>query len=215
MNRFLLLLVWLPLGSLSAAESVSVTAASEDDCTLYAGAFSLTADYNFLGAWNGSEQACGLRFPDVDIPQGAIIDSVWLTVRSESDAFDVYIRVLGHDTDSAWSFSDSSDFESRQTTSQYVDWNLTTDWGSAWLRTDTLAGAADLSPIVQEIISRPGWSGGNAIALLFRNHGTEGNARKSFRSYDRGSSYADTLHIIYHEEALTSRPDRRRVVLTR
>jgi hypothetical protein len=196
---FFILLVVLGRSHVCAGEIVASSAASDDDCTIYNGAFSLTDYHSYFGSWNDVEQACGLRFCNITIPQEASIDSAWIVARAEYDTYDVSVRIYGNDTDSAASFSDSLDFDNRVRTTACVDWNLTGDFGSGFLRTDTLTGGADLAPVIQEIVNRPGWKSGNAIVLLFHNNGTTGDSRKRFRSYDRGVTYSDTLHVIYSQ----------------
>ena len=50
----------------------------------------------------------------------------------------------------------------------------------------------DLSPVVQELVDRPGWSGGNALALIIT-----GTGRRTADSYDGSAAAAPLLHIDY------------------
>lgn len=52
----------------------------------------------------------------------------------------------------------------------------------------------DLGPIVQEIVDRPGWTPGNAMAFMI-----EGGGRRTAVSYDGDSAAAPLLHVNYFD----------------
>ncbi|MCK4984287.1 MAG: VWA domain-containing protein, partial [Desulfobacterales bacterium] len=52
----------------------------------------------------------------------------------------------------------------------------------------------DLSPIVQEIVDRPGWTADNAMAFI-----VEGSGRRTAVSYDQNSGFAPLLHVAYND----------------
>ncbi len=87
--------------------------------------------------------------------------------------------------------STAFDITDRPTTPTAVTWDP-----PEWL----IVGAAgpeqqtpDLAPLLQQVVNRPGWSAGNALALLIT--GT-GNARTA-ESYDGDPSAAPLLEIVY------------------
>lgn len=53
----------------------------------------------------------------------------------------------------------------------------------------------DLSTIVQEIVDRPGWASGNAMAFIIESNGVLG--RRTAVSYDQNSGFAPLLHVAY------------------
>jgi hypothetical protein len=78
----------------------------------------------------------------------------------------------------------------RPRTSQAVGWNP-----PAW--TSTRAAGPDqrtpeLMAIVQEIVDRPGWSAGNAIAFV-----VSGSGHRAAESYDGSPSRAAVLEVEY------------------
>ncbi len=104
----------------------------------------------------------GLRFSDLNIPQGAKIVKAQLEFRAAAhDAGSTTLSVRAHDTDSAPGFKDEiSNVSSRRATSASVRWSP-----SAWRWNDTYR-SDDLSSVVQEVIDREGWRDGNALALM-------------------------------------------------
>lgn len=132
----------------------------------------------------------GLRFVDLWIPQGAQIDSAFIVFHAHEgkSAQDVAeIDIYGEATDDAVTF-DQANFNStmlvtdRPQTSAMVDWDVAEEW-IIWQPYKT----ADVGGIVQEIVNRPGWQSGNAMAFLMlaTNQGpsTVENARE-FTSFE-------------------------------
>ena len=50
----------------------------------------------------------------------------------------------------------------------------------------------DLAPVVQEVVDRPGWAGGNALALI-----VTGSGRRVAESYNGDPSGAPLLYVEY------------------
>ena len=120
-------------------------------------------------------QLVGVRFINVDIPQGAIITNAY--VQFQVDEVDVpgdnrpgtkFLR--GEAVDNAAAFSTTPfDISSRPTTAAEASW----DWPE-WLVVDEEGPdqrTSDISAVIQEIVDRPGWSQGNALALIITGSG--------------------------------------------
>jgi hypothetical protein len=104
----------------------------------------------------------GLRFTDVQIPQGAVIDSAWLTVLPFITANDdVACTVYCEDEDNCTTFLQGNfhDVSNRARTSAKVIW-YGRSLGSDWIN------SCNLADIVQEVVDRPGWFSGSTLAFI-------------------------------------------------
>ena len=173
--------------------SVRVSAGSDDaeEFTASNGWIYLTG--NDLELIHDSEdQIVGMRFNSIPIPNGAtILDArVQFTVKdATTGACSLVIR--GQAADHATTFTTSRyNISSRLLTSAAVNWTP-----AAW----PAVGAAgpdqqtpNLSSILQEIVSRPGWQSGNSLALIVTGSGT-----RTASAYERSASQAPQLLVTY------------------
>lgn len=193
----------LGLGSSSTPTSLSIRVAANDDSasavvfsTWRSGAEPL---YWFSRA--GNAMNTNLRFTNLTIPQGATIQTAKLTVYSRGDRYTVdshvYVMV---GTDQADDSSQITSYSAHQSRKSNVNTEI------KWLASNTVSGEAMQSPelktIVQEVVSRPGWSSGNAIQF-FCEASTEGNTTLNsdldYHSYgdNIGSEYIPLLEVTY------------------
>ncbi|MDX1383346.1 MAG: right-handed parallel beta-helix repeat-containing protein, partial [Thermoanaerobaculia bacterium] len=137
----------------------------------------------------------GLRFPDFAVPAGATILQAVLQFQvadRDSGAADLELRAQASDDAEPFS-DDTDDLSDRQTTAASVAWSPP-DW--------TVKGAAgpdqavDASGPIQEVVNRPGWSAGNALALLIG-----GTGYRRAESWDGDPSAAARLHVDYEAAA--------------
>jgi hypothetical protein len=137
-----------------------------------------------------SMQAVGLRFQGVSVPSGATITDAHLVFHAdEAHSGETNLVFHGEAVDDAVAFSsESGDISNRSVTSASVAWNDV----PAWTVVHDAYQSIDLAPIVQEIVSRPGWSAGNALVII-----VTGTGRRVAESYDGDQVHAPTLHIGY------------------
>jgi hypothetical protein len=104
------------------------------------------------------------RFLNVIIPAGSHIVSAKLTLRSVGILSNVTVntRIRAEAADNPATFSTSANFDARTWTTAHVHWNDIAAWSS-------LADydSPDFAAVLQEVISRPGWASGNAVAILW------------------------------------------------
>ncbi len=122
-------------------------------------------------AWDGTNrgtQTIGLRFPGVNIPQGATVTNAYIqfTTDETKRAGNITLIIEGVDEDNFAGFSGTYGVSNTTKTSANVSWSPV-DWnivGSAGQneRTDSLTA------IVQEIVNRSGWNPGNAMAFSIK-----------------------------------------------
>jgi hypothetical protein len=106
----------------------------------------------------------GLEFP-LDIPQGAIITSAYLEVEpaSSSSPYLYGMRVHVADEDNVAAFTSGGHLE---TLFNWLD--TTIDWSfNSWLTSPaTRYRSPELGPLIQNVVSRAGWSEGNYICIM-------------------------------------------------
>lgn len=140
----------------------------------------------------------GLRFTEINLSQGETIDSAYILFHAHEGklATDVAdLDIYGEATDDAVTF-DNANFNSnylltdRPYTSASVNWVVDEAW-TIWQPYRT----PDIAPIIQEIVNRPGWSSGNALALILEGKdqgpSTDENARE-FTAFENIADPDDT-----------------------
>ncbi len=137
-------------------------------------------------------QTVGLRFTNLALPPGATIVDAWVRFSvDESTSVPTTLTLRAHATDDAPAFmSLSGDLSGRPLTSAAVSWTPQ-EWSSVGASgpAQTTPG---LAPIVQEIVDRPGWSSGGALALIIT-----GSGKRVAAAWDDGPATAAVLHVDY------------------
>ncbi len=139
-----------------------------------------------------TNQIVGIRFANVGIPTNATLSSA--NIQFSGRAGDllnlnpISLTIKGQAANNADAFTTTaSSISSRPETAAAVAWSP-----ANWVDGETGANAKtpDLKTVVQEIVSRPGWSSGNAV--VFKITGSGG--RRAW-SYDGNASAAPLLTV--------------------
>jgi hypothetical protein len=140
-------------------------------------------------------QWVGLRYDGLEIPQGATIHSAYLQFTADEDqSGSSSLTIYCEDVDNASAFGGNDyNLSSRTRTSNTVSWSVPgwSDEGNG-----PNQQSPDLSVIVQDIISRPGWTMGGAIAFLI-----EGSGTRSAYSRDENVGKSAKLHVSFSHES--------------
>ncbi|HYW79179.1 MAG TPA: cadherin-like domain-containing protein, partial [Thermoguttaceae bacterium] len=168
-----------------------ISAGSDDAEQTSSGGMRLTSTDLEL-VYDGSNQDVGMRFNELNIPQGATITNAYVQFKvDEISTKTTSVTFRGEDVDSAATFNTSKyNISSRPTTAASVAWTPV-----VW---DTVGEAGidqrtpDLASIVQEIVDRPGWINGNSLVLL-----VSGSGERTAESYNGDSDGAALLHVEY------------------
>lgn len=158
-------------------------------------------------AWNGSSrgtQTIGVRFPGATVPQGATINNAYIqfttdeTKRAGTMSFD--ISGVASDNAPIWSGNYAVTNATKTTGAvdwDPVDWNIVGEAGAN-------ERSPDLTAIVQEIVNRPGWTTGNAMAFsVAPDTGFMGNGW-GIRTAGKGQSGDTAAPQLYIEWDTTS-----------
>jgi hypothetical protein len=141
-------------------------------------------------------QTVGLRFTDVGVPRRAEITRAYLQFSAAAvDAAHSSIVLCAQATSSPPAFSSTAfDISSRSVTSETVSW-APPAWSIIGER-DAAQQTPDLSAVLQEVVAKPGWDGGNAIVMLLTGSGVRRASSWDGSAQNYGNdSAAPVLHI--------------------
>lgn len=182
-----------PAAPTTATLERSVAASSDDAEETSGGAVSLTSsdlELVFDSSSTGN-QTIGMRFANVTVPPGAaVVDAyVQFEVDEVSTGSPVSLTVQGQRSLNPPTFTTASrNVSSRPRTSASVPWSP-----ASWPTTH-VAGpdqrTPDISGVIQEIVSQPGWTSGNSVSIIVTGSGT-----RTAEAFD--GTRGPLLHIEY------------------
>lgn len=171
--------------------------ASSDDAEQQNDEIDALYDDDLDAGWEGAPEdqnilTTGLRFRNIGIPKGAVIDSAFIELWAHEGkgAEDVArITIFGENGDDAQTYTEDALISDRPRTTATQLWEVAEEW-QIWEKHQT----PDLKSIIQEIIARPNWQPGNSLAfmLLGENQGlSEVENAREFESYENISDPED------------------------
>lgn len=170
------------------SQSVRVMASADDAEERADGTMRLTSS-DLEMTEDAGEQQIGMRFTDIRIPKGATITSArvdFCVDEATSDA--TALTIEGEDVSSAVSFTASTgNIRGRTRTSASVSWSP-----GAWSTVGDVQPSADVSSIIQELVDRPDWTAGGAMALLI-----SGTGKRVAKSFDNSPAEAPQLVLAW------------------
>lgn len=202
LNNFLVR-VTDPIGSMHTAMllisvptvTLAVTSAADDAEQSASGAVTLdSTDLEIVrdDATSSGNQIIGLRFNGLPIPQGAIITNATLQFTAdEAQGEATTLAIAIEAADHAAPFAETANNLGARSLAPLTvpwspaAWNIVGESNAAQ-RTPNLAG------LVQEVISRPGWNAGNALAFLI-----SGTGHRTADAADKSGGFPARLTIGY------------------
>jgi len=131
-------------------------------------AVNLTYSDHYFGVYSPHNTAIGLRFQNINIPKGTVIQSAYIQFRAyRSDAAACSVTIAGVAQDNTQAFTTGASNISNRPSTATVAWNNIPAWTGGSTYT-----TPDLTPIVQAIVNRANWQNGNAMAFKFQGTGT-------------------------------------------
>lgn len=143
----------------------------------------------------------GLRYEDVNIPRGAVITNAVIRFTSAGlNTSPTNFVISGEDAGGSEEFSnDNNDISDRPKTAAQVLW----DQDNQWPEFGEIIVTPDLSGVIQEIVNRNDWCGGNDLSIIMETiDETITSDRRAF-SNDDGNSRSPQLVITYDETTAT------------
>ena len=176
------------------ATATSQTAISSDDAEQF-GTTVDTIDNDLdigFDTEQSSNQTIGLRFQNLNVPQGAVILSAEMIFTSRGVSTDtVAFNIKGISEDNVTQFSNTAnDITDRTTTTASVPWDA-----EPWNTGATAFTTSDITPIIQEIVNRSGWTGGNTMGFIIEPGSSTGN--RIAETADGDSSKGPRLRVEY------------------
>jgi len=186
----------LAAGTQVAAEAR--VSGSADDAEEAGGSVSLTSSDLEL-VRDTADQTVGLRFPALAVPRGARVSQAHVQFQvDEATTEPTALTVRGVDSDSAPQFGSGSLAVSRRPlTDAATSWDQVAQWPTVGA-TGLAQRTPDISTIVQEVVDRPGWQSGNALAVVIT-----GTGRRTAEAFDGGGA-APVLRLQYDTGSLVN-----------
>jgi CSLREA domain-containing protein len=149
------------------------------------GDLDLTEDPYWLG-----QQVIGLRFQGVPVPPGSTITRAYIeftAIKTRSGATSLLFQAEATDNAAVIEWAPYN-ISGRPRTSASIAW----DNVPAWTTIGEVHRTPDLAPLVQEVVSRPGWLGGNALFVV-----VSGSGQRDATTYDKNPAAAPVLVVEY------------------
>ena len=189
-----------PIDDPVSPQLITSIASSEDDASEVSSSVNLTA--NDINLSNGSGTIhTGLRYQNLNIPQGATITKAFLRFSSAlSNVAATNFTFTAEDADNSAAFTtNANDISSRTSTTASVQWNSDNDWPVSGELRDTI----DISSVVQEVVNRSGWCGGNNLSVLIQAQGLSAASNRKVKSFDDGTGLSPQLVVEYDQNTAT------------
>lgn len=185
-----------PSGVLSASVD-SIVAGSWDDAEELASGRVRRASTDLEMTFDAeSNQVVGLRFKNIDIPQGAIITNAWIQFTvDESSSTPTMLNIQGLRGYVKTFKTNEGNISSRERTAAMVTWTP-----PRWRKADGAGPAQktpDLSVIIQELVDQSSWRAGSSrVGIVIT-----GTGERVAVSYNGNKAKAPRLHIEYDDGA--------------
>ncbi|MGQ0849766.1 MAG: PKD domain-containing protein [Actinomycetota bacterium] len=146
--------------------------------------------------FDATDQTVGIRFVGVNIPVGATVTAAWIQFTAfKTGSASTSLTVKAQAADSAPAFATAAfDISSRAGGSVAVNWDPA-PWDTEGAQGPN-ERTPDLAPVVQQVISRPGWASGNAIAFI-----VTGTGLRSAVSFNNVLATPPVLHVEFVESS--------------
>ncbi len=165
----------------------------------------------------------GLRFQDVPIPQGADIQSAEIIFTAANPNVNVNNRpalsISVEEADDTVAFDTTAPNRpsDRTWSTTNLSWGVghlvaqggPLNQGGDWVVGNTYT-TVDMSSLVQRVVDRSGWCGGNSMAFRIEQEaflfGPAGSVRRTVSSYDDDPARAPVLRVTYDTGGITGNP---------
>jgi PKD repeat protein len=176
-----------PVGPMTITPQVN---SSSDDVNENGSSFQATNPTVWVGT---NPSYTGLRFNNLGIPAGATISEAHLEFYVQNGQWIIVdVLIAAEAADNSMTFSSASRPSSRPLTTNRIEHHSNVSWPTnTW---NILTG--NLSGVVQEVVSRPGWQSGNSLSIIVKGIGSP-FGRKFVTSYDGNPAFAPRLVIQY------------------
>ncbi|NMH58957.1 PilC/PilY family type IV pilus protein [Alteromonas ponticola] len=195
--------VLFPVRSIDEAvspEIITSTANGNDDAHEINGSVSLSSS-NIKLSDGTREVLAGMRFTNLNIPQGATITSAYIRFTSGGLNFPATrLAIRGELTGDSAAFSNASNnLSSRNKTANEIVW----DSDNVFPLSEEIITTPDLGSVVQEVVDQGAWCGGQAMSILITGNSSDSGSSRKVKSYDQGEGGSPQLVVTYDETTAT------------
>ena len=180
------------LGSVSTNSQVNQS--SDDAEESPTGVVDLTSSDLEMIEDGADDQIVGMRFQNLNIPQGAIIENAYIqfTVDQVDNINPCDLEIFGEASDNAATFTTTnSNISNRSKTNSSITWSPA-NWQGVG-NSGQAQQTDDISSIIQEIVNRNGFSTNSAIVIII-----EGTGKRTAESIEGDPAGAPQLFITYN-----------------
>jgi type IV pilus assembly protein PilY1 len=118
----------------------------------------------------GDKQRIGYRFENIQIPQGAVVTGASLVLTPSATggtAGDTEWTIQAHNSNNSRAFTTvNGNFSGRALTTAQAKWKVPAFTAGDPVETTDNSGSDTLTGVLQEVVDRVGWCGGNAVSLF-------------------------------------------------
>ncbi len=145
---------------------------------------------------NGNNQIVGLRFNNINIPEGATLLRAYIQFETDEindpgDSTDLIIHGELDVNSNTFSVTNNN-ISSRTLTANTTEWNNVDDWSAIDVASYSQRTPA-ITDIVDEVISQEGWISGNSITFII-----SGTGKRVAKSFDENDLGAPKLLLYYN-----------------
>ncbi len=199
-----ILLSVVPVSAYSQSTTSTVSAQTDNCVVWYNGSqWTLSASPTALqaGYYSSAYQmmSSGMRFLNIQVPQGATINQAYLqfTAYSDSASFPnipVVTTIVGQASSYSQPFTTYLDYTNRQKTSNNITWQINQSWTSG-----QGVQTPDISYVIQEIVQRSDWYQGGTLTLFWGDFDGDTTSQNGYcrRIYPYGQGTPPKLYINY------------------
>jgi len=151
----------------------------------------VSTDLDMMNDRGSNQRAVGLRFTNVNLPQGAVITNAYIQFQTnEISTGSSSLTIKAQANNNAPSFkAKPNNLTKRSQTNASQIWTPP-DWTTVGAH-GTGQQTNNINLVVQRIVRRAGWTPGNAIVFIIT-----GSGKRTAESFD-GGTFAPVLHIEY------------------
>ena len=158
-----------------------------------------TTNYNNAGSVRMGQASvdltAGYQFNAVGIPRDSTITTATLSVNVSTTQGSTWsLKLYGQAADSCSNFMTSWP-ASRTLTAGNVAWSIPS--GTGW------KVSPDIAPLIQEVVTRTGWSSGNNLCLIVQDNQSAASTYQDAYAWDASSANAAKLNVNYAEPTAT------------
>ena len=136
-----------------------------------------------------SDQIVGILWTGLALPQGASISAAYIQFGSKENQTELTnLTFRGQAADSATTFTATSgNVTARPRTTASMAWSP-----APWTAGQVAINTPDMSAVIQEVVSRPGWKSGNSLAIIIN-----GTGHRTAWAFDGDPKNCPLLHVEY------------------